>query len=99
MNDNYNTFRLVPRISLPSTSSLNTDIGLLRSLRSRLDFNAREKIGIRYDDMLREAREFFEREGIKDLTDLTGTECIKLSNHLFAEKERIREKYPYWGKG
>lgn len=87
-------FRLVPRVETPAGPPTYS----LRAARTRLDFITRDQIGIRYPDMLKEARELLGREGIKDIVDLSEVECKQVLAHLLANTNRMKEKYPFWGK-
>lgn len=81
--------RFVPRIN-------NRNERALRVARSRLDFTARDKVGIRFVDLMREAREFFKDRQIKDLADMGEAQCKRLRLHIIEHTNMIREKYPYW---
>lgn len=99
LNPSLDSIRLVPRVDKDVNADPMSPVPIsLRTIRSRLDFTTRDKVGIRYTDMLAVARDILERKDIKDLGDMNAEECRIVLEHLLTNTNRVREKYPFWGK-
>ena len=86
----------IGKVKLVKNIEPRKDITSLKVARRRLDFNVRPRVGIRYLDMITEARKFFDRESIKDIGDLSAGECKRFGKYLIVEMDRLRKEYPFW---